>query len=71
MSEPGTTDALLAGIAPAVSTGMAGVAMSTSVALVLENAAVTERDTQRIEEASLAVTLSLMVTTATKAVSGS
>lgn len=67
---PASLDALLVGLGPAASAGMADLAMTRSAALVLENAAVTQRDTQRLEEASLTVTLTLMIKTAAKACSG-
>lgn len=61
-------DLLAIGLAPSTSTAMADMAMARSVALVLENAAVTERDVQRLEEASLTQTLALMGVAAAKGV---
>jgi hypothetical protein len=68
---PAAVSTLMVGLAPPTSAGMADMAMTRSVALVLENAAVTQRDVQRLEEASLTVTLALMVKTAAAQCGGS
>lgn len=65
-SDAAAVDALLIGLGPPASLAMADMAMARSSALVLENAAVTQRDVQRLEEASLTVTITLMVQTAAK-----